>query len=811
MRRRGSVLVALAVLLGLAGSASAWRLPVAGTAVAAADPIIGDWNQSGGVIRISGGPVSFTGAVVKIPAGARWCAKLGAPEWHITKKGTSYTGTMRWYDANCAAKGSVPATWSIDSSGSELVLTYCFTSPEGTKGCSSVTRPKPVAPPKPTTTTPTTTAPPPTEAGTITGSVTDGHGDPVPLAYIRVTFGSNTKAVITDQRGRYRVTGLPMGKVAGFDPTEDAYRVEAWLQLMLDVKQAPFFRVLYRSQGAKTVRAVTKAFVLTKGLRKDVDFGRTGDLQLNLSAVLPATRLADLAAIYFHTAQAVSGGDRLLSEPMLRPFDVVAFAPGTGACWRGPVTSPKGAWTGCLGLTGKRELVGLSAAYSEYAEWSRPANREWHEYGHQFMADILGERMPSHAGRRNHEGYCVNDRSTDAWTEGFAEFFSIMVAKNVVGAAKFDEYRWGTDPTADNLEVDYQAWNWPEEFAVAGLLLDLVDGRDWYHGPDDDPVQIAPKALIAAIQKGASAEGASNGHIFDMVDLYRNLAALNIGAKDTDKNGRADLNDVFIAHGFFANTDGDETYEPGEAIGFTDHTASVPNGGRPCNTVTPRRGVPDRPGGFIRFKAVEPSGKPVAGVTFKVTISYAAPYTRLSRSDTLAAPVNGRLRLSLPPKSATATIVASAPDHKPSQPFTIDSKTYWQRLSLRNDKPLLDHTFTLVPTRPGTTPTTPAGDTTPPKVQALPSSGSPGTKIALRFTSSDDSGKTRQQITIYRGDTQVAQGKTDLSATVPGKVYSVDWDAPASITGPLRFCVQAWDAAGNASAISCASITLLGS
>lgn len=854
---RVSLVVLAFVLVGFAGSAAAWRLPASANVAARPDAtapgaIEGTWRLTGGgfdwrdleVTVKPAGANTWVGVITHAPTNQyKACLPVGMLFWQRITRSNDWLyegvrpemGVPPSCELAAGEKGvdkrMTLTVFPVVSGGGQLDYHFKFTFGADTKPLTGQAEFHKIKGPTTTTPMPTTTAPtpttttppkPPTGSSTLTGTVTDGHGDPVQLAYVRVTYGSRVSAAITDEKGRYRVAGLPTGKVAGFDPSHDAYRVEVWLQLMIDVKQTPRFRVLYRSEGGKPVRAVTKAFVLTRGgVRKDVDFGRTQDLQLNLSP-LPAARLADVAAIYFHTVQSLYGAARLVDGKVLTPFDVVAFLPGSGACWRGRYTSPAGDWARCLGLTVKRAMIGLSESDSAYANWSRPTNREWHEYGHQFMADLLGQRMPSYPGRSNHQGYCVNDRSTDAWTEGFAEFFSLMVNKEVAGAKRFDDYHWGTS-SFDFLELDYKAWNWPEEFAVAGLLLDLVDGPGSY-GPgvtsNDDPVQITPKKLIDVIRRGASAENHSNGHIFDMVDLYRNLGALGVGAKDTNKNGRPDLNDVFIAHGFFANTDGDQTYEPGEEIGYTDHGTSVPNGGRPCNTVSSRRDLGDRPGGFIRFKAVEPGGKAVTGVSFKVAVSYSPPYTQLSRSYEVpaASAADGRLHLSLPPAGgAKATIVALAADHHPSKPFVLDNKTYWENLSLRNDKPLLEHTFTLPPIRPGGTPTTPttsttpaAGDRIPPKVQALPSSGAPGTKIELRFTSSDDSGQTREQVTVYRGDTPIAQVKTKLSDSAEGKIYGVGWDAPASITGPLRFCVQAWDAADNASAVSCAAITLTG-
>lgn len=99
-------------------------------------------------------------------------------------------------------------------------------------------------------------------------------------------------------------------------------------------------------------------------------------------------------------------------------------------------------------------------------------------------------------------------------------------------------------------------------------------------------------------------------------------------------------------------------------------------------------------------------------------------------------------------------------------------------------------------------------DTTAPVVRALPSAGKPGSVIRLRYTVSDDSGKTADTIAVYRRTSLLMRGQTKLGPAVRGKVYYVRWSAPAAAKGPLRFCVSAADAAGNRSAPSCAAITL---
>jgi hypothetical protein len=72
----------------------------------------------------------------------------------------------------------------------------------------------------------------------------------------------------------------------------------------------------------------------------------------------------------------------------------------------------------------------------------------------------------------------------------------------------------------------------------------------------------------------------------------------------------------------------------------------------------------------------------------------------------------------------------------------------------------------------------------------------------------DESGGTRERIRVFRAGRVVAVLRTSLAETVPGFVYWATWRAPARLRGPLRFCVKAWDPAGNASRPSCARLSL---
>ncbi len=102
----------------------------------------------------------------------------------------------------------------------------------------------------------------------------------------------------------------------------------------------------------------------------------------------------------------------------------------------------------------------------------------------------------------------------------------------------------------------------------------------------------------------------------------------------------------------------------------------------------------------------------------------------------------------------------------------------------------------------------PTGDATAPRVKALPSAGARGKRAKLRFTVFEESGRAREEITIYRGSRIVAKQRRPFGPRSAAKVYSQVWRVPSATASGLRFCVLAWDAAVNRSPQSCARLTI---
>jgi hypothetical protein len=103
----------------------------------------------------------------------------------------------------------------------------------------------------------------------------------------------------------------------------------------------------------------------------------------------------------------------------------------------------------------------------------------------------------------------------------------------------------------------------------------------------------------------------------------------------------------------------------------------------------------------------------------------------------------------------------------------------------------------------------PPADSAAPDVHALRATGRTGGFVGLRYRLHDDNGWTRERVRIFRaGGRLLWTYRTELAQSEDGVVYWVPWHAPRGVGLHLRFCVRAWDEAGNGSRRSCAPLRL---
>jgi hypothetical protein len=97
-------------------------------------------------------------------------------------------------------------------------------------------------------------------------------------------------------------------------------------------------------------------------------------------------------------------------------------------------------------------------------------------------------------------------------------------------------------------------------------------------------------------------------------------------------------------------------------------------------------------------------------------------------------------------------------------------------------------------------------DKDPPHIQTLRASGRPGASVSLRFRVYDDSGKSRELLTILRGKTTIGRVAVPLGQVRYRHLYTTAWRVPRNAKrGEDLYCAVAVDAAGNQSKRSCSA------
>jgi len=433
-------------------------------------------------------------------------------------------------------------------------------------------------------------------------------------------------------------------------------------------------------------------------------------------------RFAHLAVIYHNTYLAARFAVENLGLTLdhALPVEVRAFATG-----------------GTL-YTIATSTIWVDQVDSSYSSTNRPDNREWHEFGHHIMTDssIGGDNlMPTYSGvwwfladlddngiyetncsathEVNHWGY-INPTTTDSWTEGFAEFMSLMVAV-IVNEPSPWIYNWAGGAT--NLEDPVLTWR-DEEFAVAAILWDLYDanvdsynmsatfGWQQYNGRHlilDDRISLSLEEIWSRLESVAPT---------NLTGVYDTFAYLN--SNDSDSDGIHDLDEIFILHGAFADSPPMGQYN-GEAIGRAAYTTPqvatrqiqviggtwFPTGASHrirVSAVPSRTAKPPYPGSFINVTVIDnATGLKLDNAELFTQMIYDEPYASHNYNYTVSLrdlPKN--VSITLPILPSKAYIYAQKIGYDLSDPLILNSTFYWDSLSQPKDI-LLNHTFYLQP------------------------------------------------------------------------------------------------------------------
>lgn len=346
------------------------------------------------------------------------------------------------------------------------------------------------------------------------GRVTDHRGRAVSDIRIELRYGGSVhQDTSTGLDGSYSLATIgsfPQG--FEFDPALDE------IEVVLVTSASAGFELAYGPRG--DVATIRFGPILAADLADDrnctVNFaldGIEGDpLYAPFTGPTSYEHWADLLVIHANVQNAWRFAGDVLGVQMddNLPFTVFTFCtletPGTnGLCdqpteafWRG---------TQSFELTPFDPYVAFAVTASDdNRNPDHPQNREYHEFGHALMSDAFDNQMPAVLGSgRAHGGLYETTSSSGAWTEGFAEFFGMMVARDADAEPLFYTYPFGR--SAVSLEDDWKIWQRngkAEEFAVAGLLLDFVDGDADYTQPHQVELDVDNWQVFENVGAGAT-------------------------------------------------------------------------------------------------------------------------------------------------------------------------------------------------------------------------------------------------------------------------------------------------------------------
>lgn len=503
----------------------------------------------------------------------------------------------------------------------------------------------------------------------------------LPLKEVRVDLdfgGGRVATAFTDKNGYFSIP-LPQ-RLSSINPPP-TFRVN------LTQKDGKFAIIDYSGGFANNV--VTYSTNEPRLYQTNGNLIKLNATELRLNSRIQTTmasleHIDDAAYTYYRIHQAYElARDVLLADAYLdRRIDVRIFS---SAPW---------VWFNVLN---GRPTISINTLYSGIGDRNEPDNREWHEFGHAVMwfspihGVYSGGWVPARDGP-NHGGYS-NPNSVDAWNEGFAEFYSILVAFLIDKDPYAQIYKW--DGNQDHLDADWPIWGQPhptagrfEEFSVASILWDLFD---WWGGEfnfasgtgrreDDDGARIE----IGQLWQTLLASNAEN--VFQLWQAFKHIPGVN---------------STFIRHKVFDDAIGNGFHDPREAIGVTSWTVvwvdRNRNGNREADevfgTTNPdtilgaddvyipgrlgRQATPPIPGSGVFLNLVDKdTGMPIQNVDVNITMSLPKPYgpysyvVRLPNSSSI-------FSLHLPAHlNASATIRISSEGYKLSSPINVNSSYY---------------------------------------------------------------------------------------------------------------------------------------
>ena len=359
------------------------------------------------------------------------------------------------------------------------------------------------APPTASATTEPTTARDPESCAPF-GVVTDHRGDPMPGLRVQLHLaGEVVDQRVTDDGGAFQFEDIAFfAEAFDFDLADDEYEVGAVLRDAVEGEAR--FQVHYGDAAVlPDVRTRGRTIEDDPSCESNIAFANIDDsYRVELGPAAPE-EWRSLAFTYQHLRIAWNFATEQLGVTMdhMLPLRLYSYCSGSPDLWWGFTSCGSRAASYLNAVTSDPlqegpPLIQFNRSFSRrpLTGNDRPVNGEYHEFGHAVMADAFGNLMPGRPDHQNHAGY-ANPSSTDSWTEGFAEWFAVMVQRHEVGG----QWWLYTVGGPHSLEDDRQATGRggrDEELSIAGILVDMVDSAADYAAPTERRLTVLDGGLV---------------------------------------------------------------------------------------------------------------------------------------------------------------------------------------------------------------------------------------------------------------------------------------------------------------------------
>jgi hypothetical protein len=353
----------------------------------------------------------------------------------------------------------------------------------------------------------------------IYGYVVDADGNPMPYARMTVKVKDEVFIGNTDKDGDFRI---PL--TIELKDKEDDVKVELWLDFVYEKDGKNYFIVYDLSGSTYNKVFYYKEFRLKD--HQDIEANIRLDGSVDEKAASSTGWLSDLkslSVIYGHMHEAVD-------------FCLVELKADVD--YKLPVKVLVGNTEGKTLYSPSDARILISRNDAGYSNSNRPKNREYHEFAHHLMYATYGgwTNGSKVSGSINHNGF-LNPNTGDSYEEGFAEFIAMAISDKygdsnpADGVTKPEIYA-----SFGSLENNYRPWDsrgYLEEFAVASLLWDLYDSNN----EEGDSITMSLENIWSVLKVQRN----------DFYDYY-------LAFKQANPSKTADIDRLFIEHGFFADT-----------------------------------------------------------------------------------------------------------------------------------------------------------------------------------------------------------------------------------------------------------------